>query len=976
MDVIAACIAGEDPLNVTIDALGGQALEEGNRLTFTGRASQSNVLPRAYTFFWNFGDGSPVQTCTAGPSAPSPSCFVQYTYPDNGSPTVRLTVRNDLGCSAGAARPLQIANKPPVLAAGQPRLLAADVVEGTAFRLGVEYSDPGTADTHTVSWDCDGNGLFEVTGKEGSCLYRADDFPPDDDQENHTVSVKIVDDDGGQVSGTVNVTVRNAPPLVSTPRDLVDGVFEGDPVRFEASASDPGIDPGDSQIAFHWVFEGLGESREQNPTMVFPDNGSYTGRVWATDNGGQGATSVNPATVEVIVQNRPPLAMGCLDVGIAPAAECAQVAAPDLPQRWLSAPPDPQAPPGWCKRDEQTAQAPELTCLRFVALASDPGTVDAQNLQFSWSFGDGNDVAMGGPGENWWVRHSYQNEGKYTVQVTARDPQGRTYTDSLQVQITAETPVCALVEALDEAVECEPVMVQVLATSPDGGALYYTYDWGDGSAEQPSPLALLAHSYPQDGLYTVSVRAEDRQGVGIACPPLELVVANSLPKVLLPESADVVEGQRLALDGLVRDCNADQLTYTWDFGDGTPLEDGTASSEHTYAEPGDYTVSLLVEDDEPLGEGEPPAPDAPNLARMVVHVANLPPDLTILRPAPASGDEGECIEYAACAVDPGGQPHEPIAFSWSWGDGQTTVDRGPEPVRGCEPGGGGGLDPCNLCPGQCSKVLRAYTDNRPENQPFQVQLSARDPQGGERSLPLSMVVHNVAPRVKQPPQYPDVPAFPATAVPGVLLLYQFQPNEPGATDRLLLEWEMVEPPSWRGLGMDLVRRGANAGTFSWTPLVDQVDLAFTVAVRVSDKDGASGSFRGRLVVEAGDSEPDGLPDFYEQQIAAAHPGCLVVGRNDRERDVDGDGLSNVEEYQRDDSGALSNPCVSNAPQAPVPVRPLDGDEEPRGRRTDQPSLDLELVVNKALDADIGAGYEVYADMSSLHYLFVVGKNLS
>ncbi|MBM4320445.1 MAG: PKD domain-containing protein, partial [Deltaproteobacteria bacterium] len=605
-----------------------------------------------------------------------------------------------------------------------------------------------------------------------------------------------------------------------------------------------------------------------------------------------------------------------------------------------------------------------------AGLSSDPGATDALGLSYRWSFDDEAER-----NERDFTR-IFAVEGRRTATLTVTDPQGATGAQPFEVNVfVPEPPLCQEVGVLQHSVECAETLVRVEAVSPGGSSLWYDFSWGDGSPTQVVGDPVLGHRYRQSGAYTLRVRVEDQDGIRVDCPPLLLEVANTPPRAALPESGATEEGRPLQLVGSAQDCASDVplLTFLWDFGDGTPPVSGSAVGEHTYAEPGEYTVTLRVEDDEPLAEGVQPEPGAANVARMVVRVANLPPEASLLAPLPPLAGEGECVQYAACAVDPGGPPAEPLTFTWRWADGSPeTIDRGPEPLAGCARNGGEAWpDPCGPCPGQCSLVRRAYPDNLPENRPFLVQLTVADPQGGERSLQLGMVVSNVAPRILQPPQDGGVPPFPATASPGELLLYRFLAAEPGSLDLPLLEWELVEPADWPELGMELERQGAAAGTFRWTPGLTLAEQIFTVTVRVRDKDGATGRFSGRVQVDPGDGDLDGLTDGYELLF----PDCLAVGRDDRLLDPDGDGLSNLEEFRRDPGGERSSPCASNAPGAPDPLRPRDGDEEPRGRRDEPPDLDLELLAARAQDPDAAAGYATGRDLPSLHYLFVVGKGL-
>ena len=199
--------ADDNPINGTPKALNStineppiadagpdQTANEGDSVMLDGSGSSDpDNDPLSCT--WDPGDGSPE---LAG-------CVITHAYADNGAYTVTLTVDDGRGGTGSDTALITVNNVPPVVDAGPDQ--TANVGQPVDFNGA--FTDPGTADTHTIAWDF-GDGGIAMGTLTPTHSYSAAGV--------YTVTLTVTDDDGGVGQDTLTVTV-NAPLLEATKRD-------------------------------------------------------------------------------------------------------------------------------------------------------------------------------------------------------------------------------------------------------------------------------------------------------------------------------------------------------------------------------------------------------------------------------------------------------------------------------------------------------------------------------------------------------------------------------------------------------------------------------------------------------------------------------------------------------------------------------------------------------------------------------------
>jgi PKD repeat protein len=152
--------------------------------------------------------------------------------------------------------------------------------------------------------------------------------------------------------------------------------------------------------------------------------------------------------------------------------------------------------------DPDTGQAP-LT-VRFSAAGSD---ADGDQLTYAWEFGDGQRSFRRNP------THVYLTPGQYTAKVTVTDGKGGSASATVAVNVTNPPGNVAptVLAAADPASGRPPLTVRFSAagSDPDGDALTYAWDFGDGGVAYG---AQATHVYEERGTYTARVTVTDTKG--------------------------------------------------------------------------------------------------------------------------------------------------------------------------------------------------------------------------------------------------------------------------------------------------------------------------------------------------------------------------------------------------------------------------------------------------------------------------------
>ena len=271
---------------------------------------------------------------------------------------------------------------------------------------------------------------------------------------------------------------------------------------------------------------------------------------------------------------------------------------------------------------------------------------------WSWDFGDGNTSDLQNPS------HTYAAPGTYSVTLTASNTYG---SDPVT---KSDYITCGFSPQADFNVSTTSVYTNWYVEFYDlstGNPTEYFWDFGDGSN---ATWSYPWHAYSQPGTYTVSLTVTNAFGSDTETKTDYIVVSPRPPEASFeayPRDGTfplTVTFYQWSYGGYYGN-----LTYAWDFGDGTTSDSPDYDVVHTYMQAGVYTVSLTVSAD-----------GLSDTLTRVNYIGNRspPPPVAGFTATPLSGNAPLTVSFIDQSS---GSP--PLTWSWDLGDGSTSTEQNP-----------------------------------------------------------------------------------------------------------------------------------------------------------------------------------------------------------------------------------------------------------------------------------------------------------
>jgi PKD repeat protein len=329
------------------------------------------------------------------------------------------------------------------------------------------------------------------------------------------------------------------------------------------------------------------------------------------------------------------------------------------------------------------------------------------------------------------------------------------------------------------------------SSDPNGDPLTYAWAFSDGGAANGTTTT---HAFSAEGGYTITLTVSDTHGASASASQTVTIslAANQLPVALITGPTVGTVGQPLTFsDNGSFDPDGGPLTYTWTFGEGSPVNGPSAT--HAFSAEGAYAVILTLSDNQ----------GATASASLTVTISLTPNQAPVaVITGPAVGTVNQALTFGAdSSSDPDGNP---LTYAWSFSEGGT--DSGPSTTH-------------------TYAATGTYT----------VTLTVSDNQGGTGSATHTVTI-SLAPN--QPPV--ALMIGPTAGTVGQMLTFSDDGSYDLNNDPLTYTWSFSE--------------GGTANGPS-TPHAYNAAGTYTVTLTVSDTHGASDSAELTVTISLAPNQP-------------------------------------------------------------------------------------------------------------------------
>lgn len=456
-----------------------------------------------------------------------------HTYAASGTYTVVLTVTDTFGVSSTSSATVSVSNaNTPPTSSLSANVTTGNVPLDVRFTLG--GSDP---DGSIASWTLThGDG----TSTSGTTLPATRDKQYTVAGGNYPANLTVTDNNGATHTTQVVITT-NAPPVPTLSANRTSGAAPMD-VLFTLGGSDP-----DGSVASWSMSFGDGTSSSGTTLPILQGkkynlSSTYQANLTVTDNGGATAT----ATVTIVANA--------------------------LPTATLSA-------------NVTTGAAP--LDVRFSLGGSDPGGSIA-----SWTLSYGDGTSATGTSLPTTRDKQYPLASTYAANLTVTDNDGATHTASVTIVANARPTASFVVTGTSLLT----VNVDGTGSSDPGGSVAsWAWEWGDGTTSTTAS-GTTSHVYATGGSYQVNLTVTDNLGATSAA--VQQVATPNRAPTLTSLTVTSLNELNATLSTVASDPDGQTITYVYAWGDATNVSDrGTTSTAiHTWAQPGNYTVTVFVND--------------------------------------------------------------------------------------------------------------------------------------------------------------------------------------------------------------------------------------------------------------------------------------------------------------------------------------------------------------------------------------------